>query len=137
MSIFNDIEQQLIDIDKSVIQKIWDNNCNDLNWVDDKWLEYPYCKSIYAVVEESGYKILVYAQRICDTYICNLEITDVNYNGKSLQYDFFPKNKKLDIYFGDDFVKLDIIKGAKTNTNKEILNKIKKYSQKHLNLNEI
>ena len=31
MSIFNDIEQQLIDIDKSVIQKIWDDNCNDLD----------------------------------------------------------------------------------------------------------
>ena len=91
MSIFKDIEQQLIDIDKSVIQKIWDDNCNDLDWVDDKWLEYPYCKSIYAVVEESGYKILVYAQRICDTDICDLEITDVNYNGKSIGYDFFPK----------------------------------------------
>ena len=91
MSIFNDIEQQLIDIDKSVIQKIWDDNCNDLDWVDDEWLEYPYYKSVYAVIEESGYEILVYAQRICDTDICDLEITDVNYNGKSIGYDFFPK----------------------------------------------
>ena len=72
MSIFNDIEQQLIDI-------------------DDEWLEYPYCKSVYAVVEESGYEILVYAQRTCDTDIYDLEITDVNYNGKSIGYDFFPK----------------------------------------------
>ena len=53
------------------------------------------------------------------------------------KWEQFPKDKKLDIYFGDDFAKLDIIKGDKTNTNKEILNKIKKYSQKHLNLNEI
>ena len=53
------------------------------------------------------------------------------------KWNQFPSDKKLDIYFGDDFAKLGIIKEAKTNANKEILNKIKKYYQKHLNLNEI
>ena len=90
MSIFNDIEQ-LINIDNSIIQKIWDDNCDDLDWIEDEWLDYPYCKSIYATVEESGYEILVGAQRICDTDICDLEITEVFYNGKSLKCEFFPK----------------------------------------------
>ena len=91
MSIFNDIEQQLIDIDKSVIQKIWDNNCDDLDWIEDEWLDYPYCKAIYATVEEAGYEIVVWAQRICDTDICDLKITDVIYNDELLKCEFFPK----------------------------------------------
>jgi hypothetical protein len=91
MSIFNDIEQQLIDIDKSVIQKIWDDNCNYLDWIEDEWLDYPYCKSIYATVEESGYEIVVWAQLVGETDICDLEITEVIYNGKSLKCEFFPK----------------------------------------------
>jgi hypothetical protein len=90
MSIFNDIEQQLIDIDKSVIQKIWDDNCNDLDWIEDEWLDYPYCKAIYATVEEAGYEIVVWAQRIGDT-IYDMEITDVIYNDEPLKCEFFPK----------------------------------------------
>lgn len=76
-----------------------------------------------------------------DIYIIDYDIY-IEVKGCITEKDFakweqFPRDKKLDIYFGDDFAKLGIIKEAKTNANKEILNKIKKYSQKYLNLEEI
>ena len=76
-----------------------------------------------------------------DIYLVDYDIY-IEVKGCITEKDFakweqFPKDKKLDIYFGDDFAKLGIIKEAKTKANKEILNKIKKYSQKYLNLEEI
>lgn len=50
------------------------------------------------------------------------------------KWEQFPKDKKLDIYFGDDFSKLNIIPNAKTKCNKEFLSKISKYFNKHLNI---
>lgn len=53
------------------------------------------------------------------------------------KWDQFPKDKKLDIYFGDDFSKLNIIPDAKTKGNEETLEKVKKYVEKHLILDSI
>lgn len=53
------------------------------------------------------------------------------------KWEQFPKDKKLDIYFGDDFSKLNIIPDAKTKGKKEIIEKIKKYIEKHLNISNI
>ena len=53
------------------------------------------------------------------------------------KWDQFPKDKKLDIYFGDDFSRLNIIPDAKTKGNEETLEKVKKYIEKHLILDSI
>ena len=53
------------------------------------------------------------------------------------KWDQFPKDKKLDIYFGDDFSRLNIIPDAKTKGNEETLEKVKKYIEKHLTLDSI
>lgn len=53
------------------------------------------------------------------------------------KWDQFPKDKKLDIYFGDDFSQLNIIPDAKTKGNEETLEKVKKYIEKHLTLDSI
>lgn len=72
-----------------------------------------------------------------DIYLVDYDIY-IEVKGCITEKDFakweqFPKNKKLDIYFGDDFANLNIIPDAKTKACKDILIRIEKYKNKHLN----
>lgn len=49
----------------------------------------------------------------------------------------FPNDLKIDIYFGDDLKNLNIINDAKTKGNDIILNKIKAFSKKNLDLKNL
>lgn len=90
MSIFNNIDDIFKDVDKSIIQNIFDKEYNDMEWLEGEWLEYPYCKEVYAVIQKYDYEILIYGQKVADI-ITDIEISEVTYKGKFLPSEFFPK----------------------------------------------
>lgn len=88
MGIFAEITEQFTNIDKAVIEAIWNDWKNDLDWELGDWIDPPYVREAWAEILTDDVEILVVGSWMCDE-IYDIHIEDVKFNGKYLSQDFF------------------------------------------------
>lgn len=103
-------------------------NSKHINWVRPK------NKFPYTYKEKIHY---YYPDIYLPDYDLYIEIKG-RFNDKDLaKWKDFPKDKKIDIYFGDELKELGIVNNATMTKSIELLNEIKIYRKKHINLQSL
>ena len=88
MGIFAEITEQFDNIDKAVIESIWNDWRDDLDWEIGDWIDPPYVREVWAEILTDDVEMIVVANQIGGE-IYDIHIEDVKFNGKYLPREYF------------------------------------------------